>query len=349
VRALQITGWQSEPESREVPPPEAGPGEVLVRIGGAGVCHSDLHVLHEFPEGAMPWQLPFTLGHENAGWVEAVGAGVSGLDPGQPVAVHGPWGCGFCRACSAGAENYCRTPGGGAAVGGLGRDGGMAEYLLVPSARHLVPLPDGVEPRIAAPLTDAGLTPYHAIERVRQLLVPGSTAVVIGAGGLGTMAVQILRASSGTRVVAVDPRQESRDLALAGGADHALDSDAGTAEQIRELTRGQGADVVLDMVGAQATLDLAAATIGRDGAIVIVGLGGGALPVSFLGLPYGIRVLSTYWGTLPELHAVLALAARGDLVAETSEWPLSRAPEAYAALRAGRITGRAVVVPDVAV
>lgn len=348
MRALQITGWQSEPELREVDRPEPGPGEVLLRVGGAGVCHSDLHVLHEFPAGAMPWELPFTLGHENAGWVEEVGTGVSGVERGLPVAVHGPWGCGTCRACAAGAENYCRTPGGGAAVGGLGRDGGMAEYLLVPSARHLVPLPDGLEPRVAAPLTDAGLTPYHAIERVRPLLVPGSTAVVIGAGGLGNMAVQILRATSGARVVAVDPRPESRDLALARGADSALDPGAGTAEQIRELTRGQGADVVLDMVGAQGTLDLAAAAIGRDGAIVIVGLGGGALPVSFLGLPYGIRVMSTYWGTLPELHAVLALAARGDLVAQTSEWPLSRAPEAYAALRAGEVAGRAVVVPDAA-
>jgi len=346
VRALQITGWQSEPELREVDRPEPGPGQVLLRMGGAGVCHSDLHVLYEFPAGAMPWELPFTLGHENAGWVEAVGAGVSGLEHGQPVAVHGPWGCGVCRACSAGAENYCRTAGGGAAVGGLGRDGGMAEYLLVPAARHLVPLPDGLDPRVAAPLTDAGLTPYSAIERVRPQLVPGSTTVVIGAGGLGNMAVQILRATSGTRVVAVDPRQESRDLALARGADVVLDPGAGAAGQVRELTGGQGADVVLDMVGAQTTLDTAAAVVGPDSAVVVVGLGGGTLPVSFLGLPYGIRVLTTYWGSLPELHAVLALAARGDLVAGTSEWPLSRATEAYAALRAGRVTGRAVVVPD---
>ncbi len=346
MRALQITGWQSEPELRDVERPEPGPAEVLLRVGGAGVCHSDLHVLHEFPAGAMPWQLPFTLGHENSGWVEAVGAGVSGLEHGQPVAVHGPWGCGVCRACSAGAENYCRTPGAGAAVGGLGRDGGMAEYLLVPAARHLVPLPDGLEPRIAAPLTDAGLTPYHAIERVRPLLVAGSTTVVIGAGGLGNMAVQILRATSGTRVIAVDPRAESRDLALARGADAALDSDAGTADAVRKLTRRSGADIVLDMVGAQSTLDVASAVVGPDAAVVIVGIGGGALPVSFLGLPYGIRVMTTYWGTLPELHAVLALAARGDLVAETSEWTLSRAPEAYAALRAGTVAGRAVVVPD---
>jgi propanol-preferring alcohol dehydrogenase len=346
VRALQMTGWQSDPELRDVDRPEPGPGQVLLRIGGAGVCHSDLHVLYEFPAGAMPWQPPFTLGHENAGWVESVGAGVTGVEVGRPVAVHGPWGCGTCRACAAGAENYCRTPGAGAAVGGLGRDGGMAEYLVVPAARHLVPLPDGLEPRIAAPLTDAGLTPFHAVNRVRDLLVPGSTAVVVGLGGLGNMAVQILRATSATRVVAVDPRPEARDLALARGADNVLDSDDGTATAIRDLTHGNGADVVLDMVGSETTVTLAAAAVGVDAHIVLVGIGGGTLPVSFLSLPYGIRVSTTYWGTLPELHAVLALAARGDLVAETTEWPLSRATEAYAALRAGQVTGRAVVVPD---
>jgi propanol-preferring alcohol dehydrogenase len=209
-----------------------------------------------------------------------------------------------------------------------------------------VPLPDGLEPRVAAPLTDAGLTPFHAVNRVRDLLVPGSTAVVVGLGGLGNMAVQILRATSATRVVAVDPRPEARDLALARGADDVLDSDDDTAAAIRDLTHGHGADVVLDMVGSEATLALAAASVGVDAHIVIVGIAGGTLPVSWLSLPYGIRVSTTYWGSLPELHAVLALAARGDLVAETTEWPLSRATEAYAALRAGKVNGRAVVVPD---
>jgi alcohol dehydrogenase, propanol-preferring len=346
VRALQITGWQSEPELREVEQPRPGPGEVLVRVGGAGVCHSDLHVLHEFPPGAMPWQLPFTLGHENAGWIAELGAGVRGLEKGQPVAVYGPWGCGVCRSCARGAENYCRTPGGGAAVGGLGQDGGMAEYLLVPAARHLVPLPDGLDPRTAAPLTDAALTPYHAVARVADLLVPGATAVVIGAGGLGNLAVQILRATTGAQVIAVDPRAESRELARARGAHHVLDSDATTAASIRELTRGAGADVVLDMVGTEGTLATSAAALSVDGAIVVVGIAGGTLPVSWLTMPYGIRVMTTYWGTRPELHAVLALAARGDLVTQTTEWPLSRATEAYAALRAGTVTGRAVVVPD---
>ncbi len=346
MRALRHTRWQSDPELLEVPEPEAGPGQVVIRVGGAGACHSDLHVMHDYPEGAVPFRLPFTLGHENAGWIAEVGAGVRGLDEGQPVAVYGPWGCGGCRSCAGGAENYCRTPGAGAAVGGLGRDGGMADYLLVPAARHLVPLPDGLDPRTAAPLTDAGLTPYHAVARVADLLVPGSTAVVIGAGGLGNLAVPILRATTGAQVIAIDPRADSRELARARGAHEVLDSTDDTAAAVRELTRGTGADVVLDMVGAEATLTMSADTVSVDGAIVVVGIAGGTLPVSWLTAPYGLRVMTTYWGTRPELLAVLALAARGDLVVQTTEWPLSRATEAYAALQAGTVTGRAVVVPD---
>ncbi|WP_104522910.1 NAD(P)-dependent alcohol dehydrogenase [Blastococcus atacamensis] len=345
--ALQMTGWRQDALLREVPVPRPGPGEVLVRIGAAGVCHSDIHVLTEFPEGAMPWQLPFTLGHENAGWVEEIGGGgMLSLEPGQPVALYGPWGCGVCTACSTGAENYCRRAASGAPVPGLGRDGGMAEFLLVPAARHVFPLPDGLTPLQAAPLTDAGLTPYHAVERVRDLLAPGTTTVVIGAGGLGHLAVQVLRATTASRVVVVDRRPEARALATKVGADVALDATETTAAEIRDLTDGQGADAVLDIVGTDGTLTLAASVIGSDGHIVLVGIGGGSLPVSFLGLPFGVRVSTTYWGTRPELHRVLALAARGDLVAETTAWPLSRAPEAYAAVRAGTVNGRAVVVPD---
>ena len=192
MQALRMTGWHHDPELQEIPEPDPGPGEVVIAIGGAGACHSDLHVLYEFPEGTMPWTLPMTIGHENAGWVHALGAGVTEVEVGQAVAVYGPWGCGRCHACAEGHENYCRNMTFGAPVGGLGADGGMAELMLVPHARHLVPLPDNVGPALAAPLTDGALTPYHAMNRARHLLVPGATAVVIGIGGLGHLAVQLL-------------------------------------------------------------------------------------------------------------------------------------------------------------
>ncbi len=345
MRALRMTSWNHDPSMDEVPAPEAGPGEAVLSVGGAGVCHSDLHVLYEFPPGAMPWTLPFTLGHENAGWVHQLGPGVVGLEVGQPVAVYGPWGCGRCRTCALGAENYCEHAALGTPVGGLGADGGMAEFLRVPGLRHLVPLPDTVGPVDAAPLTDGALTPYHAIARARRLLVPGSTAVVIGVGGLGHLALQILRATTEARVVAVDQRPEALELAKICGADDVVLAGDGAADAIREVSHGQGAQAVFDMVGNDATLELAGRVVSVNGHIGLVGLGGGVLPVSLLGLPFGLSVGSTYWGTLPELHEVLALAARGDLKAHITTFPLDRALAAYEAVRQGLVVGRAVVVP----
>src|SRR5258705_4736978 len=168
MKALRLIDWKTEPELVEVPKPTPGPGEVVVKIGGAGACHSDLHVMHDFEPGMMPWKVPFTLGHENAGWVDSVGDRVRSVAEGDAVAVYGPWGCGKCSRCQQGFENYCENPAEAPVVsggGGLGLDGGMAEYLLVPAERLLVRLPDGLEPATAAPLTDAGLTPYHAIRR----------------------------------------------------------------------------------------------------------------------------------------------------------------------------------------
>ncbi|MFR9802427.1 NAD(P)-dependent alcohol dehydrogenase [Pseudonocardia sp. RS010] len=348
MRALRLTAWKSEPELVEVPEPQPGPGQVVIRVGGAGACHSDLHLMYDFDAGALPWGPPFTLGHENAGWVHTLGPGVRGLEIGAPVAVYGPWGCGRCGRCRTGAENYCEdvaeapVPGGG---GGLGLDGGMAEYMLVDDARQLLPLPEGLDPVHAAPLTDAGLTPYHAIRRSWPKLDPRSTAVVVGVGGLGHVGVQILKATTAARVVAVDGRDSALDLALKAGADEVLRSGAGTAEEIRRMTAGQGADVVIDCVGSDATLALGAAATRVLGDLTIVGLGGGTLPVSFFGVPYEASVQTTYWGTRPELAEVLALGARGLVTPEFRTFALDDALAAYRALRTGGIDGRAVVVP----
>jgi propanol-preferring alcohol dehydrogenase len=346
MRAVRLTGWKREVEIVDIETPEPGPGQVLVRVGGAGACHSDLHLMHDFDEGMMPWQLPFTVGHENAGWVEALGAGVDGLSVGDPVAVYGPWGCGHCRRCQVGLENYCeRAAEMGAAGGGLGRDGGMAPFMLVPQARWLVPLGD-LDPVEAAPLTDAGLTPYHAVKRSWPLLVPGSTAVVIGAGGLGQMAVQILRATTSARVVVVDQRASALEHARALGADDTVLAGDAAADEIRELTRGVGADVVLDIVGADATLALGAAVSRPMGHLTILGIAGGSLPVGFFSVPYEVSIATTYWGSLPELHEVIALAAQGRIRTQVERYGLDDAPEVYRKMAAGQLSGRAVIVPS---
>jgi len=345
VRALQLTAWKSAPELREVPQPDPGPGQVLIRVGAAGACHSDLHLIHDFEPGLLPYDLPFTLGHENAGWVEAVGPGVEGLEIGAPVAVYGPWGCGRCWRCQQGNENYCeRAAEIGAAGGGLGRDGGMAPYMLVPNARLLVPLGD-LDPVQAAPLTDAGLTPYHAIKRSLHLLGAGSTAVVIGAGGLGHLAVQILRAITGARIIVVDLKEEARQLALDSGADHAVPSDDSAAGVVRDLTRGVGADVALDFVGIDATIALAASVCRPLGHATVVGIGGGSFNFSFFSLPYEVSLATTYWGSRPELFELLELARRGHIAAHIEQTPLDQAPAAYERLHAGEVRGRAVIVP----
>lgn len=345
MRALRLTAWQHEPELLEVDDPSPGPGEVLVRVGGAGACHSDLHLTHDFPAGLLPFDAPFTLGHENAGWVEAVGAGVTGLERGQPVAVFGAWGCGRCGRCLLGMDNYCENRAEYTREGGgLGFDGGMAPLLLVPSARYCVPLTD-LTPVEAAPLTDAGLTPYHAVKRSLHQLVPGSHSVVIGAGGLGHMAIQILSALSATRIIAVDQSPEALHLAQAVGADEAVLAGETATAEIRDLTGGQGADLVLDIVGADATIALAVSVARRLGDVTIIGVAGGTYPYGFFTVPYEVSLTTTYWGSLPELREVVALAEAGRIRAHIEQFSLDDAPLAYERMAAGTLRGRAVIVP----
>jgi len=345
--AYQLTAWQQEPELRDVPVPEPGPDQVLIRVGGAGACHSDLHLM-EWPPGTLPFDPPFTLGNENAGWVEATGPGVEGLEVGEPVVVYGPWGCGRCRACRRSAENYCeRQEEIGTYGGGLGLDGGMAEFLLVPHSRLLLPLRD-LEPREAAPLTDAALTPYHAIKRSLPLLAPGATAVVIGVGGLGHMAVQILAAISPARIVAVDVSEEKLGLAREVGAAETVLSGPEAAAQIRGLTGGRGAELLLDFVGSDETIALAAAAAKLESHVTVVGLAGGRFEFAFGALPYEAQLTIPYWGTAIELAECLELARRGAIAAHVEHFPLREAPRAYERLREGSLRGRAVIVPEAA-
>ncbi|MEV5956082.1 NAD(P)-dependent alcohol dehydrogenase [Streptomyces sp. NPDC051987] len=346
MRAVQLVEWGEPPELRDVPVPEPGPGQVLVKVGGAGACHSDLHIMDApGPPPAFTTPLPFTLGHENAGWVERAGPGVTGFAPGDAVIVYGPWGCGLCADCREGRENYCRTSGGqGGGLGG-GYDGGMAEYLLVPSSRFLIPL-GTLDPRQAAPLSDAGLTSYHAVRRSLHLLGPGSTAVVIGAGGLGQMAVQLLRAlSSATTIVAVDTDAGKLDTARRMGADETLLSGDQAVTRIRDMTGQHGAELVLDMVGLDPTLRMAAQVARVLGHLTVVGLGGGALPVDFASPPHECAVAAPYWGSIPELMDVVTLAQQQKVRLLVEHFPLERAPEAYQLLRTGKIQGRAVITP----
>ena len=344
MQAVQLVGWQAHPELREVDVPTPGPGEVLVKVAAAGLCHSDLHLM-EWPEGTFPWSLPFTLGHENAGHVAQLGEGVTSLAEGEAVLVYGPWGCGTCPQCIRGAENLCdrrlERPGTGC---GLGFDGGLAEYLLVRSPRHLVPIGE-LDPVHAAPLTDAALSPYHALKSELHRLVPGSHVVVLGVGGLGHVAVQLLRELSPARIVAIDLRDQALRLALDAGAAVALDARGLQAADLRAELGGEGATLVLDFVGTDATLALAAGTIATGGHVSVVGVGGGTFPMAFGQVPLEWSLSKPSWGTLPELHEVVALARTGSIHVEVEQLRLDEAVEGYRRLHDGEINGRAVVVP----
>ncbi|WP_328496233.1 NAD(P)-dependent alcohol dehydrogenase [Streptomyces sp. NBC_00414] len=344
MKALQYRTIGAAPEVVVVPDPEPGPGQVLLKVTAAGACHSDIAVMG-WPAEGFPYGLPLTLGHEGVGTVAALGAGVTGVREGDAVAVYGPWGCGTCAKCAEGKENYClRADELGIRPPGLGAPGSMAEYLLVDDARHLVPL-DGLDPVAAVALTDAGLTPYHAIKRSLAKLVPGSTAVVIGSGGLGHVAIQLLRAMTSARVVALDVNEEKLRLAREVGAHETVLSDERAADAVRELTGGAGAEAVFDFVGAQPTLATAGAVVAVEGDVTIVGIGGGTLPVGFGRLPFEVSVSAPYWGSRGELVEVLALARSGAVSVHTETFSLDEAPLAYERLHAGKINGRAVILP----
>jgi propanol-preferring alcohol dehydrogenase len=346
MKAFQLVGGSTNlletVTLTDVSQPEPGPGQVLVRIGGAGVCHSDV-TLMEF--AANKREKPMTLGHENAGWIEAFGPGTlptPGLEIGAPVAVYGAWGCGACKNCRRGMENYCPVSVGSGP--GLSVDGGMAEYLLVPATRYLLPLGD-LTPAEAAPLSDAGLTPYHAVKVSLPWLVPGSYTVVIGAGGLGHLAVQFLKALSPTTVISVDKREGALSLAAKVGADHTIVSGEKTAEEIRAITGGRGADLVLDICGYDDTLALAASVVASLGRLTVVGVGGGTLPFNFFSFPYECSLQSTYWGSVTELEELLALARTGAVSIHATQYPLEKASDVYASMLDGSLQGRAVLVP----
>jgi propanol-preferring alcohol dehydrogenase len=343
MRAVRFVGVGHPAQITDVVKPTPGPGQVVIKIGGAGVCHSDLHVM----EGGLGFPGPFTLGHENAGWIAQLGAGVVGFREGDAVAVCGPWGCGYCHPCQLSMENYCDNWATLEALGGgLGLDGGMAEYMLIPSVRLLVRL-GNLSPAKAAPLCDAALTPYHAIKRGLPRLSAGTTVVVIGIGGLGHMAVQLLRIFEAVRIIAADVDSSRLDQAKKLGADDSVNTQNVdlAAEQIREITGPRGAGFVLDCVGVQATFDLGAKLLGRNSAWTILGLGGGHHDFHHGSTPYGCVLSISYWGSRIELMEVIAMARDGRIRTETTEFPLEQSLEVFDKLKAGQINGRAVLVP----
>lgn len=317
--------------------------DVIVRIGGAGVCRTDLHVIegiwrpHMDPNGNE--LLPFILGHENAGWIEEVGSEVEGLKKGDPVIVHPKISNGTCIACRRGQDMH-----GEGTFPGLDSNGGYAE-ALVTSARNIVALPKTLSPKDVAPYSDAGLTAYRAAKKASRHLLPGEYCVVIGAGGLGHIGIQVLRAMCAAEIIVVDTSDASLKLAGECGADHLVKADGGEVEAVLSLTKGNGAEAVIDFVGEMGTTAKGIAMTRNAGSYYVVGYGED-IQVPTVDLVITEKnIIGNLVGTWAELTELMELAHRGLVQLETHEYKLEDANIALRNLHEGKIRGRAVLIP----
>jgi NAD+-dependent secondary alcohol dehydrogenase Adh1 len=341
MKAVRLHSYEERPAVEEVAEPEiTDPLDVIVRIGGAGLCRTDLHIIEGQWKEKSGVELPYTLGHENAGWVHEVGSAVTNVSQGDAVIVHPLITCGQCRACRAGDDMHCEAN----LFPGISANGGFAE-LLKTNARAVVKLAPGVEPKDVAAHADAGLTAYHAVKKAADLLYPGTTAVVIGAGGLGHIGIQTLKVLTAARVIVIDRSEGSLELARECGADETILADGKEVEAVRERTDGHGAEAVIDFVGEGGALEDSIAMLRDGGSHYVVGYGG------VLSIP-AIDIISTeisfvgnLVGSYNDLAELMTLEAEGKVKLHTSSYPLDAANDAMDDLDEGRLHGRGILIP----
>ena len=341
MKAVRLHAFNQSPQIDEVPEPKiTHPLDVIVKIGGAGVCRTDLHIILGQWDAAMGTPLPYTLGHENAGWVSEVGSAVTNVAVGDTVILHPTPTCGLCHACRAGDDMHCIN----STFPGLSTDGGMAEYLLT-SARACIKLDPQTKPEDVAALADAGITAYHAVRKALPLLYPGTTCVVIGAGGLGHIGVQSLAALTATRIVVVDRNPDALKLAEQLGAHETIVADGNQVDAVKDLTNGNGAEVVLDFVAEEGAEMDGWNMTAPAGSYFVIGYGG-TLHIPTLDIISTERnIIGNIVGTYNELAELMALAQAGKVTLHTKTYPLDAAVEALNDLDAGRVRGRAILVP----
>jgi NAD+-dependent secondary alcohol dehydrogenase Adh1 len=341
MKAVRLHGYHQQPVIDEVPEPTAtGPHDVVVKVGGAGVCRTDLHIIEGQWAEAMGVGLPYILGHENAGWVHEVGSAVTNVAVGDTVILHPTPTCGLCRACRAGNDMHCIA----SEFPGLSRDGGMAEYLLT-SARACVKLDPSTQPKDVAALADAGITAYHAVRKAIPQLYPGTTCVVIGAGGLGHIGIQCLSALTAANIIVVDRNADALKLAEQLGAKNTVVADGGQVDAVKDLTGGNGAEVVLDFVAEQGAENDGFAMTRRAGSYFVIGYGG-TLTIPTLDVISTERnIIGNIVGTYNDLAELMVLAEAGKVTLHTRTYPLADAQEALHDLDAGEVRGRAILVP----
>ena len=341
MKAVQVVGYHTKLQLTEIPEPTLeGPLDVIVRIGGAGVCRTDLHILEGQWEEKSGVELPYTIGHENAGWVHAVGDAVTNIAVGDKVILHPLITCGLCRACRFGDDVHCQN----SQFPGIDTNGGYAEYLRT-TARSVVKIDDALEPADVAALADAGLTAYHAAAKVARVTRPGDVCVIIGAGGLGHIGIQVLKAISGVTVVVVDRHPAAVKLAEDIGADDGIVANGNHVQQVLDLTGGHGAEAVLDFVGEGGATSEGVAMLRRAGNYFVVGYGENIDVPTIDIISTEISFIGNLVGSYNDLQELMVLAAQGKVTLHTSKYPLDEFQRAVDDLDAGRVRGRAILVP----
>ncbi|MBP2325121.1 NAD+-dependent secondary alcohol dehydrogenase Adh1 [Kibdelosporangium banguiense] len=341
MKAVRLHAYHQQPVVQDVPEPGVkGPFDVVVKIGGAGVCRTDLHIIEEQWAEKSGVTLPYTIGHENAGWVHEIGSAVSNVAVGDTVILHPTPTCGLCQACRAGDDMHCVN----STFPGINTDGGMAEYLLT-SARACIKLNPSTRPEDVAALADAGITAYHAVRKAVPLLYPGTVCVVNGAGGLGHIGIQALAALTATTIIVVDRNEDALKLASTLGADHTVVADGKHVAAVLDLTSGNGAEVVLDFVAEQGAQQDAFAMTRRAGSHFVIGYGSNIDIPTIDIISTERNVIGNLVGTYNDLAELMVLAQAGKVTLHTRQYPLDAALDALADLDAGRVRGRAILTP----
>jgi NAD+-dependent secondary alcohol dehydrogenase Adh1 len=342
MKALRLHAYGQAPALEDIAEPKiTGPWDVIVDVGAAGLCRTDLHIIEGQWEPIQHPHLPYTLGHENAGWVREVGGAVSNVAVGDTVIMHPITSCGLCPACRIGEDSHCEN----STFPGVNADGGMAQQLLT-NARAVVKLDPSLQPRDIAALADAGLTAYHAVRKAADQLFPGTHAVVIGAGGLGHIGIQTLLAITAAEVTVVDQSEDALELAKSLGAHHtvlAVDDDT-VASQVQDITGG-GAHIVFDYVGEHGTELLSPRLLRNHGSQYVIGYGGAVNIPTIEIISREINVIGNLVGTYNDLVELMTLTAQGRVTLHTRAYPLDAALDAIDDLDHGRLLGRGILVP----
>jgi NAD+-dependent secondary alcohol dehydrogenase Adh1 len=341
LRAARLHAYHEQLRVEEIDEPRIlGPLDVIVRIGAAGLCRTDLHIQEGQWAEKSQVVLPYTPGHENAGWVHEVGSGVTNVEVGDTVIVHPFISCGLCRPCRRGDDMHCLN----GSFPGIDRDGGFAEFLHT-SARSVVKLDPSLEPASIAALADAGLTAIHAVKKAIPVLGPGTKAVVIGSGGLGHIGIQCLRALTATEIIVVDPNEKALELARELGAHHTIRADGTQRDTVAELTDGLGAEAIIDFVGEKGAIQDGIAMVQDAGFYYVIGYGENLDIPTIDVISREISFIGNLVGTYVDLQDLMTLTAQGHVTLHTTTFPLDAINDAMADLDAGRLQGRGILVP----